>query len=108
MRGSARRRRSQRRQSRREPQGERRPVARQRQHLAGQRENDLHREVFTSTERAANLEITDEDSLRAVAESIRAQLDCRNVLITRGEHGMCVLDAIRPKIEESVLPAMAA
>ena len=43
-------------------------------------------------ERAAHLEITDEASLRAVAASIRAQLDCRNVLITRGEHGMSLLE----------------
>jgi D-beta-D-heptose 7-phosphate kinase/D-beta-D-heptose 1-phosphate adenosyltransferase len=42
-------------------------------------------------ERAANLEITDDASLRNVAESIRAQLACRNVLITRGEHGMSLL-----------------
>ncbi len=43
-------------------------------------------------ERAANLEITDEASLRTVAESIRAQLACHNVLITRGEHGMSLLE----------------
>jgi D-glycero-beta-D-manno-heptose-7-phosphate kinase len=43
-------------------------------------------------ERAANLEITDEVSLRAVAENIRAQLACRNILITRGEHGMSLLE----------------
>ncbi len=44
-------------------------------------------------ERAANLEITDEASLRAVATSIRALLACKNVLITRGEHGMSLLAA---------------
>ena len=43
-------------------------------------------------ERAAHLEITDEASLRTVAESISAQLSCRNVLITRGEHGMALLE----------------
>ena len=43
-------------------------------------------------ERATNLEITDEVSLRAVAMGIRAQLACRNVLITRGEHGMSLFD----------------
>lgn len=44
-------------------------------------------------ERAANLEIVDEASLRAVATRIREMLGCRNVLITRGEHGMSLLDA---------------
>ena len=39
-------------------------------------------------ERAANLEITDEASLRAAALAIRELLDCKNVLITRGEHGL--------------------
>ena len=43
-------------------------------------------------ERAANIEIVDEPSLRAAAEGIRAQLDCRNVLITRGEYGMSLFD----------------
>lgn len=42
-------------------------------------------------ERAANLEITDEASVRAAATSIRNLLACKNVLITRGEHGMSLL-----------------
>lgn len=42
-------------------------------------------------ERAANLEITDEASARTAAASIRHQLGCKNVLITRGEHGMSLL-----------------
>ncbi len=43
-------------------------------------------------ERAANIEIVDETSLRAAATRIRETLACRNVLITRGEHGMSLLD----------------
>ncbi|MBK8312772.1 MAG: D-glycero-beta-D-manno-heptose-7-phosphate kinase [Acidobacteria bacterium] len=43
-------------------------------------------------ERAANIEIVDEASLIAAARRIREMLDCRNVLITRGEHGMSLLD----------------
>ncbi len=42
-------------------------------------------------ERATSIEITDETSLRAAAESIRRMLECPNVLITRGEHGMTLL-----------------
>lgn len=42
-------------------------------------------------ERAANLEITDEESVRAAATNIRNMLACKNVLITRGEHGMSLL-----------------
>ena len=44
-------------------------------------------------ERAAQLEITDEASLRHVATRIRELLACQNVLITRGEHGMALLAA---------------
>ena len=44
-------------------------------------------------ERAANLEILDEASLRQAAQRIRELLACRNVLITRGEHGMSLLAA---------------
>ncbi len=43
-------------------------------------------------ERASGIEITDDDSLVAAALRIRETLDCRNVLITRGEHGMSLLD----------------
>lgn len=42
-------------------------------------------------ERAANLEITSEASVRAVATRIRDLLACKNVLVTRGEHGMSLL-----------------
>lgn len=44
-------------------------------------------------ERAAKSEIVDERSLRAAATRIREMLACRAVLITRGEHGMSLLDA---------------
>ncbi len=44
-------------------------------------------------ERATGIEIVDEDSLRAAAVSIRNSLDCRYVIITRGERGMSLLDA---------------
>jgi D-beta-D-heptose 7-phosphate kinase/D-beta-D-heptose 1-phosphate adenosyltransferase len=43
-------------------------------------------------ERASGIEITDDASLTAAAHRIREMLDCRNVLITRGEHGMSLLD----------------
>jgi rfaE bifunctional protein kinase chain/domain len=44
-------------------------------------------------ERAANLDIVDEASLRAAAQRIREMLACQNVLITRGEHGLSLLAA---------------
>jgi D-beta-D-heptose 7-phosphate kinase/D-beta-D-heptose 1-phosphate adenosyltransferase len=44
-------------------------------------------------ERASGVEITDEVSLVEAARRIRDLLDCKNVLITRGEHGMSLLDA---------------
>lgn len=44
-------------------------------------------------ERAAGLEIVDDASLRAAAQRIRELLACKNVLITRGEQGMSLLDA---------------
>lgn len=43
-------------------------------------------------ERAANIEIVDETSLIAAAHRLRELIDCRHVLITRGEHGMCLLE----------------
>ncbi|MCI0661905.1 MAG: D-glycero-beta-D-manno-heptose-7-phosphate kinase [Acidobacteria bacterium] len=42
-------------------------------------------------ERATNIEITDEESLSAALHQISEMLDCKNVLITRGEHGMSLL-----------------
>ncbi len=44
-------------------------------------------------ERASGIEITDDASLIAAAHKIREVLSCANVLITRGEHGMSLLDA---------------
>lgn len=44
-------------------------------------------------ERASGIEIIDVESLLAAAHRIRKMLDCKNVLITRGEHGMSLLDA---------------
>lgn len=44
-------------------------------------------------ERASGIEIVDDASLIAAAHRIREMLVCANVLITRGEHGMSLLDA---------------
>jgi D-beta-D-heptose 7-phosphate kinase/D-beta-D-heptose 1-phosphate adenosyltransferase len=46
----------------------------------------------SEAERASGIEITDEASLRKAAKSIRERLNCPNVLITRGEQGMSLLD----------------
>src|SRR5262249_2500320 len=43
-------------------------------------------------ERASGVEITDEASLVLAARRIRDLIHCKNVLITRGEHGMSMLD----------------
>ncbi len=58
----------------------------------------------SEAERATNIEIADETSLIAAARSIREMLDCKNVLITRGEHGMSLLDA---KGEMTHIPTVA-
>lgn len=56
-----------------------------------------HVDVITpnqpEAERAAGIEIVDDESLLAAAHRLREMLDCVNVLITRGEHGMSLLDA---------------
>lgn len=44
-------------------------------------------------ERASGVEISDESSLITAARRIRELIGCKNVLITRGEHGMSMLDA---------------
>jgi rfaE bifunctional protein kinase chain/domain len=44
-------------------------------------------------ERASGIEITDQQSLLQAATRIRDLLDCRHVLITRGELGMSLFDA---------------
>ncbi len=43
-------------------------------------------------ERASGIEIVDDASLIAAAHRIRELLNCAHVLITRGEHGMSLLD----------------
>jgi D-beta-D-heptose 7-phosphate kinase/D-beta-D-heptose 1-phosphate adenosyltransferase len=43
-------------------------------------------------ERATGVEITDETSLVIAAQRIREMLDCSSVLITRGEHGLTLLN----------------
>lgn len=43
-------------------------------------------------ERATGIEIVDEATLTAAALRIRQTLECRHVLITRGEHGMTLLE----------------
>ncbi|MFZ4986755.1 MAG: D-glycero-beta-D-manno-heptose-7-phosphate kinase [Blastocatellia bacterium] len=43
-------------------------------------------------ERATGIEIVDEASLTTAAHRIRQLLECRHVLITRGEHGMTLLE----------------
>ncbi len=56
-----------------------------------------HADVITpnqpEAERASGIEITDDASLITAAHRIRDLLNCANVLITRGEHGMSLLDA---------------
>jgi D-glycero-beta-D-manno-heptose-7-phosphate kinase len=43
-------------------------------------------------ERITNIEIIDENSVDTAARQIREMLDCKNVLITRGQFGMSLLD----------------
>jgi rfaE bifunctional protein kinase chain/domain len=52
------------------------------------REVDILTPNQLEAERATGIEIVDEVSLTAAARTIREMLDCRHVLITRGEHGM--------------------
>ncbi len=47
----------------------------------------------SEAERASGVEIVDDASLLTAAQRIREMLDCVNVLITRGEHGMSLFDA---------------
>ncbi len=56
------------------------------------REVDLITPNQLEAELASGIEITDHDSLVAAAQSIRRMLTCGNVLITRGEHGMSLLE----------------
>lgn len=61
--------------------------------FAHYREVDVITPNQSEAERATGVEITDESSLVAAARRIRDLIACRNVLITRGERGMSMLDA---------------
>ncbi len=61
--------------------------------FAHYREVDVITPNQSEAERASGVEITDESSLVAAARRIRDLLSCKNVLITRGEHGMSMLGA---------------
>jgi len=56
------------------------------------REVDLITPNQLEAERASGIEIVDQGSLISAARRIRHLLDCRSVLITRGEHGMALLE----------------
>ncbi|MEP7342709.1 MAG: D-glycero-beta-D-manno-heptose-7-phosphate kinase [Acidobacteriota bacterium] len=60
----------------------------------GYRQVDVVTPNQPEAERASGIEIVDDESLIAAAQRIRQMLDCSNVLITRGEHGMSLLDAL--------------
>ncbi len=57
------------------------------------REVDVITPNQSEAERASGVEITDNSSLSAAARRIRELTSCKNVLITRGEHGMSLLGA---------------
>ena len=61
-------------------------------HFTHYREVDLVTPNQNEAERAAGIEIVDAASLTAAANEIRRLIDCRHVLITRGEHGMTLLE----------------
>lgn len=61
--------------------------------FASYRKADIITPNQLEAERASGIEIIDEESLVEAAHKIRNLLDCQNVLITRGEHGMSLLDA---------------
>ena len=56
------------------------------------REVDVITPNQIEAERATGIEIVDQETLVAAAQRIRQMLDCRHVLITRGEHGMSLLE----------------
>jgi D-beta-D-heptose 7-phosphate kinase/D-beta-D-heptose 1-phosphate adenosyltransferase len=53
-----------------------------------------------------NVRIRSDDDARQAARAL-SRVTGASIVITRGEHGMLVLDASRPTIEEANLPAMA-
>jgi len=61
--------------------------------FAHYREVDVITPNQIEAERASGVEITDETSLVEAARRIRELIACKNVLITRGERGMSMLDA---------------
>jgi D-beta-D-heptose 7-phosphate kinase/D-beta-D-heptose 1-phosphate adenosyltransferase len=61
--------------------------------FAHYREVDVITPNQVEAERASGVEITDESSLISAALRIRELIACKNVLITRGERGMSLLDA---------------
>jgi len=61
--------------------------------FAHYREVDVITPNQIEAERACGVEITDESSLNMAAQRIRDLIGCKNVLITRGEHGMSMLNA---------------
>ncbi len=61
--------------------------------FAHYREVDVITPNRIEAEHASGVEITDESSLMAAARGIRERISCKNVLITRGEHGMSLLNA---------------
>jgi len=61
--------------------------------FAHYREVDVITPNQVEAERASGVEITDETSLIEAARRIRELIACKNVLITRGERGMSMLDA---------------
>jgi D-glycero-beta-D-manno-heptose-7-phosphate kinase len=60
--------------------------------FAHYRQVDLVTPNQLEAERATGIEIVDQSSLTSAAQRIRELLDCRHVLITRGEHGMTLLE----------------
>jgi rfaE bifunctional protein kinase chain/domain len=59
-------------------------------------------------EAATHLRIRIDDDARAAAQALRRRLDCTSVVITRGEHGMWLLDGSRPAAPlEAPLAAVA-
>ena len=62
--------------------------------FAHYREVDVITPNQVEAERASGLEITDESSLIAAAIRIRELIECKNVLITRGDRGMSMLNEV--------------
>ena len=61
--------------------------------FAHYREVDVITPNQIEAERSSGVEITDDTSLIEAARRIRELISCKNVLITRGERGMSMLDA---------------